>query len=57
MQRKICGFDKNDMKTYSCRRGLRSRSGIAETVDVWKRTMQVLLKTLWRYIIELSRTT
>ena len=23
MQRKVCGFDENDMKTYSCRRGLR----------------------------------
>ena len=23
MQRKVCGFDKNDMKTYQCRRGLK----------------------------------
>ena len=23
-QRKVCGFDENDMKTYSCRRGLNS---------------------------------
>ena len=22
-QRKVCGFDENDMKTYSCGRGLR----------------------------------
>ena len=22
MQRKVCSFDENDMKTYSCRRGL-----------------------------------
>ena len=22
MQRKVCGFDENDMKTYSCRRAL-----------------------------------
>ena len=22
MQKKVCGFDENDMKTYSCRQGL-----------------------------------
>ena len=36
---------------------LRSRSGIAETVDVWKRTMRLKLKTLWRHVMKLLRMT
>ena len=28
---------------------LRSRRGIAETIDVWKRTTRLKLKTLWRH--------
>ena len=33
------------------RPGFRSRRGIAETADIWKRTMRLKLKTLWRHII------
>ena len=36
---------------------LRNKSGIAETVDTWKRTMRLKLKTFWRHIIKLSRMT
>ena len=32
----------------------KSRSGIAETADVWKRTLQLKSKILWRHI-KLSR--
>ena len=31
------------------------RSGIAETADIWKRTMRLELKTLGSHIIKLSR--
>ena len=37
------------------RQALRSRSGIAKTVDVWKRTMRLKLNTLWRHISLNSR--
>ena len=36
---------------------LRSRGGIVEKVDVWKKTTRLKLKTLWRHIIKLSRMT
>ena len=45
---------KTDPKIESCELALRSRSGIAETIDVWKKTMQLKLKTLWRHIIKLT---
>ena len=30
---------------------------MAEAVDVWKRTMRLKLKTLWKHTIKLSRMT
>ena len=33
-QRKVCGFDENDMKTYSCRRGLSKVHFVGATSDI-----------------------
>ena len=33
MQRKVYGFDENDMKTYLCRRGLKSDFIFTEHLD------------------------
>ena len=44
MQRKVCGFDENDMKTYSSRRGLKeniteSRDEITSKLTEWNSVM------------------
>ena len=47
-QRKVWGFDENDMKTYSCRRGLRSQAFVSETACLskygrkWKKILMKL---------------
>ena len=34
----------------------KKHSGIAETVDVWKRSMRLKLKTLWEHISEVTKS-
>ena len=50
MQRQVCGFDKNDTKTYSCRRILTMSLKIRSNVMTGCSGIKISLKCIFGYL-------